>query len=51
MTDAEREDESIISRYDLCANVCHEGLVTKAMGTNEVLLPLCPSARVTRWSH
>jgi len=36
MTDAEREDESIISRYDLCANVCHEGLVTKAMGTNEV---------------
>ncbi|KAJ1480789.1 hypothetical protein T484DRAFT_1809438 [Baffinella frigidus] len=35
MTDEQREDESIVSRYDLCANVCHEGLVTKAMGTNE----------------
>jgi len=34
----EFEDESMAtsSRYDLIANICHEGLVTKATGTNEV---------------
>mmetsp|Transcript_48643 Transcript_48643/g.97447 ORF Transcript_48643/g.97447 Transcript_48643/m.97447 type:complete len:381 (+) Transcript_48643:571-1713(+) len=25
-----------VTRYDLVANICHEGLVTKATGTNEV---------------
>jgi U4/U6.U5 tri-snRNP-associated protein 2 len=35
LSDAERADDALVTRYDLVANICHEGLVTKAMGTNE----------------
>ncbi|EKX53782.1 hypothetical protein GUITHDRAFT_100752 [Guillardia theta CCMP2712] len=30
------EGQNVVTRYDLVANICHEGLVTKATGTNEV---------------
>ena len=30
------EQKQLVTQYDLVANVCHEGIVTKASYTNEV---------------